>query len=136
MMRCYHRHDNDSGRCVTQIDNEKACQLGNLSTNFWGSQAEMLIKLWRLDGGLIAERKTTMKKVLFIAVLLFGMLAPTVLADGHADPEALTKKFMGILESQSYEYTWHYEPGVEPGFYEGAAPHGAILRTYHTYHCQ
>ena len=71
-----------------------------------------------------------MKKALFLAVLLFGLLAPTVLADGHADPEELTKKFMGILESQAYEYTWHYEPGVEPGFYEGQAPHGAILRTF------
>ncbi len=70
------------------------------------------------------------KNFMFITVLLFGLLAPTVLAQGDADPEELTKKFMGILESQAYEYTWHYEPGVEPGFYEGQAPHGAMLRTF------
>lgn len=72
-----------------------------------------------------------MKKVLFVAVLLFGLFVPAAFADGHADdPEELVAKFMGLLESQAYEYTWHYEPGVEPGFYEGTAPHGAILRTF------
>ncbi len=71
-----------------------------------------------------------MKKVLFVVVLLFGLAMPAAFADGHADSEALVEKFMGLLENQMYEFTWHYEPGVEPGFYEGQAPHGAVLRTY------
>ncbi len=45
-------------------------------------------------------------------------------------PEELAVQFLEMINNQVYEYTWHYEQGVDPGFYEGLAPHGAILRTF------
>ncbi len=54
----------------------------------------------------------------------------TMIGSSEPTPEELAGWFLELINDQAYEYTWHYEPGVAPGFYEGIAPHGAILRTF------
>jgi hypothetical protein len=49
---------------------------------------------------------------------------------GEASDEMLATQFFELVNREAYQFTWHYETDPPPGFYEGNAPHGGILRAY------
>lgn len=59
--------------------------------------------------------------ILVAAALALGALAQT---------SGTAKTLWQFLQSQVYQMSWHYIPGVPAGKYEGNPPHGAILRTF------
>ncbi len=48
----------------------------------------------------------------------------------EASDEVLATQFFDLVNREAYQFTWHYETDPPPGFYEGSAPHGGILRAY------